>query len=615
MATKKVGKTQNAPHAVRIALLDITRCTEQMAVLTSYAAGLRRERANEPGLARSGTTGLNKETLRRSVLNAFVHGLDFSMLRNARLVHLDPTLLGFSEAGDRPGHLLGDKHVDPSLKAVCQGREKQKKEEKNKNEDSKKKKKRKEGTTFLDQWRLRLTHGIGLMRGPEPAANVFESELDLIISPVDGLRDLIRGHHGGSLSIVAGGPRGAFAGPGSQGDLFRRYGIEFPQPISTGDFEPPCARLGADARPVFYLRHYFVIVVQDEGLATLCGKRLGVAAGDASESARARVNARPDAATCPIDTVPEIQKFFSEDLLEWGIVDKAGRAVEGEDDNKMRSVVEEVVVPVIATVNADETCLGFQGLLHYGYPVRVFHGSGVGAALAVMIGKRDYNVFVGVVREPTAYMIATAAACRGAHMFAVPLESTPVGPTGASDVRGGARNGSSDIDAGGGGTASLPSARKTAKRGSTDGAAAAPGDGPPGNRKLIIRHELKCPVGAPVLTVRDFVTDPNVFLVATGISHHPVLKGTRITPEGIAETHTLTLNARSRSSRVISHHRDLREDAFHPISPGEDMPSAVDVIKEFVNDLPQRAEWCETRERILERRASEGARDPSAPPS
>jgi len=38
-------------------------------------------------------------------------------------------------------------------------------------------------------------------------------ELDLVICPCEGIRDLLDGYHGGSMSVLAGGDRGAFADP------------------------------------------------------------------------------------------------------------------------------------------------------------------------------------------------------------------------------------------------------------------------------------------------------------------------------------------------------------------------------------------------------------------
>jgi hypothetical protein len=74
----------------------------------------------------------------------------------------------------------------------------------------------------------------------------------------------------------------------------------------------------------------------------------------------------------------------------------------------------------LATVNS-HPALGFQRLLRFGHPLRVFHGSAVGAALTVLLGKHGYDLFVGVVRETTAYLLATAAVCLGGQIFAVAL--------------------------------------------------------------------------------------------------------------------------------------------------------------------------------------------------
>lgn len=55
----------------------------------------------------------------------------------------------------------------------------------------------------------------------------------------------------------------------------------------------------------------------------------------------------------------------------------------------------------------------------------------------------------------------------------------------------------------------------------------------------------------------------DVFLVATGITDHPILEGVRFKGDQVVSTHTFCSRSHTRSTRFISHHHQLKAKNFH----------------------------------------------------
>lgn len=183
-----------------------------------------------------------------------------------------------------------------------------------------------------------------------------------------------------------------------------------------------------------------------------------------------------------------------------------------------REQMKAIMQPTVATID-DEPRYGFTGLLERGFRRRLFKGSPTAAAVTALRGDMGVHVFAGVVRKATVLRIAVAARTLNKPLFAIELSV----PTGAG--------------------------------------------------------QLVCLPDAPILRETDLVGE-DTFLILTGVSAHPLLKGVRIYSKGLVKTQSLAFNARSRSVRSLMHWRDLREDHFVSLE-GYGLTDAWSVIKEF----------------------------------
>jgi fructose-1,6-bisphosphatase/sedoheptulose 1,7-bisphosphatase-like protein len=406
-----------AIESVRWAVLELTRVTEQCAVLSSFISGT--------GIKRT----LLEKTARLTACKAFLQCLDHSLCPPARLVCIDPPWQGYHVAGNEPWKVP----VKPAAAAK----------------------------RFWSRYGDDHQFGrLKLFLSDAPARSAVFEELDLIISPIDGVKSLLLGHQGSSLSIVAGGPRGTFSDP------------------------MPWAQNSP-------LTRYFILAVRDEGLVRVCERVLGQV-----------VNSTFSATAAPIANVQELQKLFGEQLQRW----------KGADD-----------VPRVAAINA-ESPFGVAELFGSRYPVRMFHGSPIGAALAVFLGTEGFDLLTGVVRETTAYLLAAAAFALGRTLFAVRL---------SADEQ---------------------------------------------------KEAILCPRRALVLREGAFVKGEDVFVVATAITGHPVLSGVQIAG-GVAITHSLVVNGKSKSVRFLKHERQLNDDVFCSLAQPLKLKPTSQVIREFTQGV------------------------------
>lgn len=164
---------------------------------------------------------------------------------------------------------------------------------------------------------------------------------------------------------------------------------------------------------------------------------------------------------------------------------------------------------------------GYQDLLASAFRRRDFVGSPVAAAMTVLHGRHGFDLFSGAVRETNVLLISAAARALGGHCFAIRLEPDEQGKA------------------------------------------------------------FMCPPNAPVFHDTEFVKSKDVFLVATGVTAHPFLKGVRFYPGDAASTHTIVLNGRSQTMRIIDHRRQLRHDLFQSLEAKNELLPALEVILQF----------------------------------
>lgn len=139
---------------MRINSLDLTRCTEQCAILAALLAGRGETRKNESRDVSSGRLKPNPSAMKpkpapRKPIESLM-GYLYDSYCNARLVHMHPN---HDEVKRRWGY----------------------------------------ATAFIGRYANQIESGM---------------DLDLAAAPVDGIRDLLKGKDGGSISVLAGGEKG-----------------------------------------------------------------------------------------------------------------------------------------------------------------------------------------------------------------------------------------------------------------------------------------------------------------------------------------------------------------------------------------------------------------------
>jgi hypothetical protein len=204
-------------------------------------------------------------------------------------------------------------------------------------------------------------------------------------------------------------------------------------------------------------------------------------------------------------------------------------------------------------------------------------GAPDGAAIVAMSQKHfGINSFISITRRTTTYLIALAARALESNMIALPLKVQPVVVPDKQKKRGGFAF-----------------------------------------SYVLSNHKVMRP--------SDFVDTENVFLVATGITPHPLLKGVEFeknpgvdkikkksdeqlllsfpnqtavqathddSPKKqespvIVQTQSIILNGASKTVRYIRHTRDLRKDHFYSINAKDkrNLVTAFDVYKDFLEKV------------------------------
>lgn len=443
-----------SPDSVRLAVLEMSRVTEQVAILASYAIGCRRAQS------------VFAPTVRQMLCQVYLECLDNSLTADARLVHIDPRWLGFVE---RPRWNLGSIHRPYRLLWNDHPPE------------------RRYGRLPVVQVPNERTPSRRAHRDTR-TTDIF-LPLDIIMFPLEGVDSTLDGLHGGSASILAGGPRGAF-------DI----GIEQDESREAR----PSTKRGAPKLKLDSMPYFFVIATGEESVAKECASRLGKEVNGGGPPQ-------------PIEKVPAVDGLF-DCLSNWKPVVPPG--VSAADQKKLEAGGQATV----ATIK-DEAKFGFASLLDKGFRRRRFTGSSTAAAVTALYRRFGVHLFAAVVRRSTALLIATAARGLGRSCFVIELE--------------------------------IPEDKKC---------------------------HLVCPTSARVFRETELVRE-DTFLVMTGVSAHPLLKGVRIHPDGTAHTQTLAVNGRSRSVRFLHHYRDLKRDLFRSLDGTGALVEGWDIIGDFRQKL------------------------------
>ncbi len=85
--------------------------------------------------------------------------------------------------------------------------------------------------------------------------------------------------------------------------------------------------------------------------------------------------------------------------------------------------------------------------------------------------------------------------------------------------------------------------------------------------------------GTPVYGVQRFVSDKDVFLIATGVSENVALKGVRFQPRHLATTHTLVLRSKTKTMRFITNQHDLKVKQFRIYGECDDCEEIIAELK------------------------------------
>jgi len=403
-----VGARDDPRHATRAALLELTRVTEQTAVLATMGLGRVRVRPMAATALESSPAthrGKYEPGYRQAILGAFFAALDASLVAPRRIINVEAPWLGYTE--NRTSGQL------------------------------------KKGS-LAQQWNDR-----------DKEKRTEAPLIDLLVSPLDGVSEVLQGQHGGSVSLVVGGPVGTF---------------RLLDPPATG---------GPSTR-------WLTFATRDASIA---------------DQFRHAVERDLRCAPCTASEGRHLSGLFEE-------LRRRGRA----DPSR-----------VISTINTDAP-FGIAPLL-VGLRFREFVGSESAAALASMMPS-GLPYFLGVTERLAPFTAAVAARIFGGVTLAVPL---------------------------------FP---HKAEAGSP------------------LRWVMNAERGSVLLGGDELVEGDGAFVVATGVTEHPVLRGVRFHADKRVETHTLVLNSRSGSSRTISHHRRIDRDHFYCLKTGG-LASAEQVLADF----------------------------------
>lgn len=311
-------------------------------------------------------------------------------------------------------------------------------------------------------------------------------ELDFVLCPLDGARDLVKGYDNGSISVIGGGPPGSF-----------RFPLPFHDALRNGP------------------EHYFVIALTE-----------GTTIDDPVLPSFLNVNRADEADVVPVMTFCGVDRWLNKHLGH------------------------EVSYLTVAAMEQDQP-RDLRPWLAKRFRVRTFRGSTVAAATSVFCSRYGIDAFLGVVGQPQVTLIATAARTIGAKMWAFPVRW----PRKADEEK------------------KASPKEKDAESKKAD--------------KKPAHVDAKVLPNTPVYDIDAFVAPQmDVFLVATGISEHLLLKGVRFRRADLAETQTLVLRSLTRSSRYISnhHHLDRKKYALH-----EPCPDARQIIASMKNYIRREA--------------------------
>lgn len=240
------------------------------------------------------------------------------------------------------------------------------------------------------------------------------------------------------------------------------------------------------------------------------------------------------------------------------------KVLQGAFEAVGEAIGDDVRLPTLVTVSPKKE-FGFVSLGPSIGRVREFDGSPVAAVLALGNPRNNIDGFYGVVRASAALMIAVAAKCVGHHFCAIPVQHWQRPAARSKTKSGSSSQGKQSVEA----------------RGDRE-----PDSGTsPDSRARLGSFACLAP-GAQVVSVKDFVTTNDTFLVATGITIHPVFHGVRVIDDGGRKrirTESIILNAASRTERRLRHTRCTEWDTFMG-SNGQGIP-ILEAIRSFRDEL------------------------------